>query len=270
MTKRQNIGHQKIIVIGGVIVVLILVSGAFLTQEGRPGALSVFMGNRNPGVCMENSPNILSAFYGLDNSDQLNGEDGLPVVMSGEIQEGTLNPTDFSIVLEDGQRRTPRIASLKPADEEDEDRTILLVGDFGSAVANPPQRVEVVNTLLTEGGSNVKGQAQFVIPLSSGPTLVFAEMMQPNSDCPGTMVRVTWSGGVTPMTNASLKSFKLTAERGQEMFSTSAFDLDDQDNNLELCFSGLAVKGSVSVPEGMFTDPNNDSNPATKVDICTR
>lgn len=54
--------------------------------------------------------------------------------------------------------------------------TVLLVGEFGNAEADPPVRVEIVGDILTsdEVALNFSGASVAVTPLSAGPTLIMA------------------------------------------------------------------------------------------------
>ena len=73
---------------------------------------------------------------------------------------------------------------MAPANENGENRTVLLLGEFGTAVTNPPVEVRVVGDLFTtdtfSGESvcseiiNLNGiSTTNVIPLADGPSLFF-------------------------------------------------------------------------------------------------
>ena len=104
---------------------------------------------------------MLSAFFGLD--DALNqkarliwrkapGKDGMPIVFSHEIDPSTLEASDFQIKTQKGDIRGVEFVSYKPAVEEFELRTLLLIGDYGEYPDNEPAEVEIVGELKTRDG----------------------------------------------------------------------------------------------------------------------
>ena len=98
----------------------------------------------------------MSAFFGLDNAlpslllcNQQGGLiDGMPVNFKFPLDASSLSETDFE-VLDLGNIHTPMCVSLAPANENGENRTVLLLGEFGTAVTNPPVEVRVVGDLFT-------------------------------------------------------------------------------------------------------------------------
>ena len=73
---------------------------------------------------------------------------------------------------------------LAPANESGENRTVLLLGEFGTAVTNPPVEVRVVGDFFTTDTTfgesacleviNLNGiTTTNVIPLDDGPSLFF-------------------------------------------------------------------------------------------------
>jgi len=89
-------------------------------------------------------------------------------------------------------------------------------------------------------------------------------------------VRVTWDGGVT-LENGDepgepeLDLYSVTvqaADGSNRLVHPFAFgDLEDGDNNHELCLDTEEIPVSVSFPAGIFIDPNGDLNPETSVEI---
>ena len=129
---------------------------------------------------------LLSAFFGLDDdlpfaANMLcfgaSGEDGMPVVFSQTLDVDTLQPEDFEVTSKSGEVHTPKCATLRPAQDEGELRTVLLIGEFGDEPDNPPVSVKVVGDLLSDGSPaiNFKGTQVDVTPLADGPSLVLAE-----------------------------------------------------------------------------------------------
>ena len=100
---------------------------------------------------------LVSGFFGLDNAlpglllcNQQGGLlDGMPVNFKFPIDVSSLSETDFEVLDSAGNIHTPDCVSLAPADEDGENRTVLLLGELGTAVTNPPVEVRVVGDLFT-------------------------------------------------------------------------------------------------------------------------
>ena len=126
------------------------------------------------------SVHILAAFFGLDDGipGQLFGcgmsglQDGMPIVLDRRIPlPALLDPSVFVVHRASGAESPVGCATLAPADEAEERRTILLVGEFASD-GDPPVGVEIVGTLLTDDGVDAKGAlVETVVPLAAGPSL---------------------------------------------------------------------------------------------------
>ncbi|MDJ0820940.1 MAG: hypothetical protein QNJ09_03900 [Paracoccaceae bacterium] len=145
-----------------------------------------------PTIAMaQDTPSLLSAFFGLDVSRQIavrtalvcqgvSGRDGMPVIFSHEVDSDTLDPEDFRVIRASGDTGRVGCVTLRPADDFGELRTALVVGQYGSA-DDPPARVEIVGDVMSLDGSlNFKGTVAEVIPLASGPTMILAEDLPPN------------------------------------------------------------------------------------------
>ncbi len=248
---------------------------------------------------------LLSAFFGLDNALPLGAfgicrqaprRDGMPVIFSEVIDPETLQPDDFAVYTESGIVSTPLCATLSPAIDDGELRTVLLIGEFGSAEDDPPARVEVVGDILTSGedAENFIGASVEVTPLSAGPSLILAESVPPEAwaldresgrqqgdGCPseGTLqvVRVTWAGGISNMEGDEageperlLYRVTLRQTDGSEIEVTpfALADLGDGDNNHLLCLDLLGEPVTAYFPEGHLFDPNEDMlNPESLVPV---
>lgn len=68
--------------------------------------------------------------------------DGIPVSFSGAVLPATLSNEAFTVTLSDGTRVTPACVTLAPANEENELRTVVLMGKFGNpkSKGGPTQR----------------------------------------------------------------------------------------------------------------------------------
>ena len=171
---------------------------------------------------------LVSAFFGLDNAlpslllcNQQEGLiDGMPVNFKFPLDASSLSETDFEVFDSLGNIHIPTCFSLAPANENGENRTVLLLGEFGTAVTNPPVEVRIVGDLFTtdtfSGESacseiiNLNGVTTTnVIPLADGPSLFFAQRIDGNlNECnSGTQtIQVAWNGGVTPYRSGDSES----------------------------------------------------------------
>ncbi|MEM8859254.1 MAG: hypothetical protein AAGD96_13085 [Chloroflexota bacterium] len=249
---------------------------------------------------------FLAAFFGLDNDmppvanrsvcDGAAGADGMPLVLSAEIDPDTLQAGDFLVTSASGTIGSIHCVTLAPAIDEGELRTVLLVGEFGSAESNPPATVQVVGNLhAIDHTLNFKGATIGVTPLEPGPSLVVAEIVPvagwnlgresdgtwgSSNGCPASgvqqIVRVTWDGGVTlengeEVTNEERVLYQVAVQGSdgaiRAILPYALGDLDDGDNNHELCLDTLDRPIAVSFPAGHFTDPNHDLNSATEIQL---
>jgi hypothetical protein len=165
---------------------------------------------------------------------------------------------------------------------------------LGPAESDPPVRVDVVGHLQSiDGRLDFQGASVSVIPLEDGPSIVLAEVVEDwtlvgtlgprrvrGSLCPTEgivqAIRVTWEGGVTLKDGSEpgeaerdLYTITVEAPDGtrREVKPLALANLGDGDNNHMLCMDTTDRPISVYFPEGVFTDPNDDLNPATKVDV---
>ena len=84
------------------------------------------------------------------------GEDGMPVVFSVQLDIESVRADVFAIETSEGETVTPLCASLAPAVEPLELRTVLLMGPFGTE-GSTPRSVEVVGPLLALNGVSLEG-----------------------------------------------------------------------------------------------------------------
>ena len=231
---------------------------------------------------------ILSAYHGLDQLPfaasllcgfNVAGDDGMPVVFSTQLQVDSVVPESFSVIRADGESVVPNCATLHPADEPLEKRTVLLTGDFGT-FGETPVRVEVTGPLLTFDGESLLGlSTEYITPLEDGPRVVLAERFAPDAnglagECPdGTVqvVQLTWEGGVTGPANAALGEDQrlgtlVLLEDGATVNPLALVD-DDPDNHVLACLAEDSPAQSVEVYAGLFHDPGDDANPATQAEV---
>ena len=260
---------------------------------------------------MNDEPMILSVFYGLDNEiialpgicRNSRGKDGVPVIFSHPIDVETLDPEDFEFTSAQGTTSTPICALLDPATDDGENRTVLLIGQFGEAPDDEPVQLEVVGELLSMPSVGVpsadpldfNGLSQEVIPLVVGPEIITAQVLPEElwildregergvgSGCPsdGTLqvLRVRWTGGITKPNDEEVDDFEreqyvvtIEAEDGStaEVVPFALGNLDDNDNLHDLCLDVEGEPVSVSFPSGLVTDPNSDLNPETGAEVTS-
>ena len=243
---------------------------------------------------------IVSAFFGLDNvlpgllcnqpGSQL---DGMPVNFKFPLDVSSLSETDFEVVDRLGNVHTPNCVSLAPANENGENRSVLLLGEFGTAVTNPPVEVRVIGDLFTtdtiSGESacseiiNLNGiTTTNVISLDDGPSLFFAQKIDGNlNECnSGTQtIQVAWNGGITPYISDDTESDLFQYYVGYSESSgvliphvpISIADINDNDNFHQLCFSTSDEIVKVSMMANTVEDPNHDPNLYSEIDVvsCT-
>jgi hypothetical protein len=235
---------------------------------------------------------ILSAYHGLDPvpalATRLCGmaavadQDGMPVVFSVQIDGATLSPDAFAVETSAGEIVAPVCATLRPALEPLEQRTVLLIGPF-SPEGSVPISVEIVTGLEDVDGQSLRGlRIDLITPLSAGPSIVLAERYAPDAEglreeCPGETaqaVQLTWQGGVTGPQGADLAE----AQRGavsvllEDGVSVNPLLLgdDDPDNIVIACIAQSSPAISVSVSAGFFYDPGDDANPETEISVSSK
>ena len=243
----------------------------------------------------ESDTRILSIYHGLAdippvatqlfcNLPPAPNQDGMPVVFSVQVDSETITPNAFAVGLSSGETVTPLCATLRPAEESLEQRTVLLIGAF-SPDDSVPVSVEIVEQLEDENGLSLLGlKSENVTSLTAGPSLVLAERFRPSnpglqSECPEETeqtVLLTWEGGVTGPRGADLAEEQRTAVSVSLQDGSSVNPLllaDDDpppgptDNHIIACIAEDSPALSVSVSAGYFHDPGDDANPETRIDV---
>jgi hypothetical protein len=203
----------------------------------------------------------------------------MPITFSVQLDGDTVSPEAFAVETATGERVTPRCATLRPATERLERRTVLLAGPFGTPEA-PPRAVEVVGPLEAVGEGSLRGlRTEQITPLEAGPSLLLAERFDPGTpgltgECPrGTsqVVQLTFEGGVTGPDGAALgepqrTAVVITLENGTTVNPAALAD-DDPDNFVLACLDTTSPATSVTVRAGHFHDPGDDANPDTQAAV---
>jgi hypothetical protein len=226
------------------------------------------------------------------------GRDGIPVHFETEVN-GPVYPEDFVVRGEGGDIRPVLCATFDPSDDIGDRRSILLVGEFGDA-GNQPVSVEVVGEIWsTDFTVSYQGAYVDMIPLEAPPGLILAEVVPEaewDLDNPGTPVpwgggtgcpsqgtqqvlRVAWGGGVRAVGGAEVTpqewlryTVAMRTANGAIVFVRpfAVGDLNDGDNNHELCLNLQGTPLAVRFPAGLLIDPNNDVNEATSISVNRR
>ena len=245
---------------------------------------------------------LVSAFFGLDNAMpfQANflcpgaqGMDGMPVNFIFPIDASTLSASDFEVVDSLGNIHLPMCAVLAPANENGENRTVLLIGEFGNAATSPPVEVSVVGDLFTistlpgetacSAIINLNGASTTnVVPLADGPSLFFAQRIDGNlNECGSGIqtIQVAWNGGITPYISGDNESDLFQYYIGYSDSSgvliphvpISIVDINENDNFHQLCFSTSDEIVKISMMANTVEDPNQDPNLYSEIDVssCT-
>ena len=242
------------------------------------------------GSDADEGPRILEFYYGLDMlppaanllCGNAAGQDGAPVTFSVQVDGASVAPSDFIVETATGDRVTPECATLRPAVEALELRTVLLIGTFGTANSQP-RAVEVVGVLQELNGEEFGGlRFEDVTPLEAGPDLVLAERYLPDNpgiggECPpgsAQVVQLVWGGGVSGPAGTRLEEpqrlgVSIQLEDGTTVQPTALVD-DDPDNFVIACLDASSPAVEASVAPGLFHDPGDDANPATTVTVTDR
>lgn len=178
-------------------------------------------------------------------------------------------PDRFTVRTASGATHTPTCATLAPADEPDELRTILIAGPLGEA-GDPPMEVEIAGDLLAVDGRSYRGAVSpRITNVTNGPGLVYAIAEAAGSLCAGegsaTEVQLAFQGGVTQDDDAefdasALSAFHVIDDTGVSHTPLAFDDLDDGDNYLVLCVPAGVTPTRVTVDARTVFDPTNNPN----------
>jgi hypothetical protein len=257
----------------------------------------LIIGNFNT-IKTQDTTSIVSAFFGLNNAAPIwvnticpggLNQDAMPVSFKYSIDETTLSEFDFEVIDNMGNPQTPLCAVLAPADENGENRTVLLIGEFGIPVINPPVEIKIIDDLFTMDRlpeesacsevMNLNGAyTTNVIPLGDGPSMFFAQRIEGSiNECTGTnqTIQVAWTGGITPFidgdTEEDLYQYYIgyTDSSGTLIPNVpiSIADINDNDNFHQLCFSTTDTIRIMAIVENVVEDPNGDPNNYSEIEV---
>lgn len=229
----------------------------------------------------DQSPRMLSAFFGLDNAVQaprFKGADGLPVTFSARVENpASIDPNAFTVITRSGERKHPLNATTRPADDVSERHTVLLIGEFGNEPDDPPVKIEVTGHLDLAGGVDAHGLSVAVTPLMDGPTMVLAYPASLANFKGGyppetkQVVVIVWAGGVRPLPGISLqdrlKGYYVETIDGDLVVPIGLGELDDGDNYEHLYLDTQTEIVRVNMQSGLLMDPRDDPNPVTSIEV---
>ncbi|MEM7159732.1 MAG: hypothetical protein AAF799_43225 [Myxococcota bacterium] len=215
-------------------------------------------------------PAILAAHCSRVDDPELDGLDSILVVFNVEVDAAALDPRVFVVSRATRGPVRPQRALLAPANEDDENRSVLLIGDFGEATdEGQPTHVAVGGPLFSEDGNRLTGLGAAIEPFAAPPRVLAATMLPSGPGrCEGhpTRLRTYWSDelrGVEPEDRARVR---LRAKDGTThhpvAFDDHASDYAEagQDNVLDLCIAVSTPILQILMEAGVFQDPAGHDN----------
>lgn len=220
-------------------------------------------------------PAILSAHLVRADDPELDGQDGLLVVLDAEVDPAALDARAFALTYDEGEPVVPVRALLSPASEGDENRSVLLLGELYDATAGrEPTHVVVIGALWSEDGRSLEGLSAPVEPLAAGPRVVAAELLAPAPGrCEGAaqLVRTYWSAELRGVGADDLPRVRVfgpgVAPRAPSRFDdhADAHGEAGQDNVLDLCLDEAVSAPQVTIEAGAFLDPIGHASAAAEL-----
>ncbi len=218
-------------------------------------------------------PVILSAQLARIDDPELGGKDGLLLVFDVEIDAAALSPLAFIVTREGSSPARPEQAILAPASEDDENRTVLLVGELGDA-EHPPIHVAVLGPLFAEDGRPLLGLGAAVLAFATAPRVVATEVLAAAPGrCEGAaqVLRTYWSTELRGVEPEDLERVRVQAG---EAAPAAPLGFDDhatehaeagQDNVLDLCIGDTAPPRQLWIEAGALLDPPGHASAAVEL-----
>jgi hypothetical protein len=207
---------------------------------------------------------ILSAQFSRDAAVDGTETDAIVLVFDREIDPASLAGRAFMIVLSDGARMRAPSATLGPASERDENRTVTLHGELGTPGGPEPVEVVVIERIWDEDGGGLLGAAAKVTPHGTAPRLVAVHPLPgatQGTGCRGPRVRTYWSDLVTPLIADLGQALQVELADGSAVAPSQLDDVvvngsdTSDDNVVDLCLEGAIAPRIVRIAAGSFVTP---------------
>lgn len=222
-------------------------------------------------------PSIASAHVTQVDDPQLDGLDGVLLVFDREVDAASLHPRAFVVSRAERRPTWPREARLAPASEDDENRSVLLVGDFGDATdQGQPTHVAVTGLLFAESGAELRGLGATIEPFAVAPRVVAAQLqVAEKGRCEGavSVVRTYWNDSLRGVEPADREGIEVHAAKGPAVRVTgfddhsAEFGEAGQDNVLDLCLDQAAPSLQISLAAGLFRDASGHDSAAVELQV---
>lgn len=255
---------------------LVLLAGCPLSGSPPPRDSSAEPSSDESPLASEPAPAILSARLSRVDDPELDGRDGVLVVFDLEVDAASLDPRAFVVSRATTGPVRPEMAVLAPANEDDENRSVMLVGDFGDATPQgQPTHVAVSGPLFSEG-RRLSGLGASIEAFELPPRIVALTAMTPAArrcEGAGALVRTYWSDDLRGVEPDDLARIRVELDEG----SVHPLRFDDhstehgeasQDNVLDLCLADGAPARRVRVEAGAFQDAAGHGSAAADLEIA--
>lgn len=223
------------------------------------------------------TPTILSADFSRVDDPELGGLDGILLVFSVEVDAAALDPRAFVVSRANAGPVRPRRALLSPASEDDENRSVMLVGEFGdTSEDHQPTHVAVTGPLFAEDGTRLTGLGATVVPFGGPPRIVAAAILAAGPGrCEGAtrLLRTYWSDELRGVEPEDRERIRMQAEDGTSTHPSSFDDHEadhaeaGQDNVLDLCLAQTTWIDRIWVEAGVFRDVSGHGSAAVELQI---
>lgn len=227
-----------------------------------------------PSEVPEEEPELLSAHVMARQARNYGGSDALALVFSTEVDAASLDAGQFMLLLSDGGIMRASEAMLAPASEADENRTVVLLGDFEDSDVTVDD-VVVVDSAYAEDGRKLLGLSAPVRPFERPDEVVLAVAPVTIDDgCSGAarVVRTYWTDVLRGVELEDLGVVEVELSDGRVVHPTAFADHDAryesrEDNVLDLCVAQDLAPRWVRIPAGVFDDGAGHSTAAVEQEV---
>lgn len=209
-------------------------------------------------------------------------EDAIWLVFSKDLDAVSVSPDRFQVVLGGGRRATPTSARFGPADEADENRSLILRGAFRVDGELRPQYVQVTGPVHAEDGTALRGVELAVAGAEEPDRMVLAIV---GNEC-GTgrnTIQTFWSDALAGVDDDDLARVAVIDATGARQpvlaFADHAGGAgrmsgapggDSDDNVLALCVAADVRAVEVIVESAAFTDRAGRATAASVIRVEDR